>query len=249
LARQLQDLRSELETARKIQLSILPREFPKTDQLDITARYIPASAVAGDFYDFFAVDERRVGVLVADVSGHGMPAALIASMLKIAFATQRAHASDPAAVITGLNQALCGKFEGHFVTAAYALIDTETRTLRYAGAGHPPLLLRDAASGKTRPISENGLFLGFLPRAEYNAIETDFQPGDVVLLYTDGIPEATKGATEDEFGEGRLEEFLDNCDEGSAAGLADSLLSALSSWTGEKEPADDITLVAVRFSE
>jgi len=248
LSRQLHDLRSELETARKIQMSILPREFPVSDHLDIAARYIPASAVAGDFYDFFAIDEKRIGVFIADVSGHGMPAALIASMLKIAFASQSANASDPAAVITGLNKALCGKFEGHFVTAAYALIDTEARTIRYAGAGHPPLLLRDAASCKTRTITENGLFLGFMPHAQYTSVETSFQQGDVVLLYTDGIPEATKGATEDDFGEDRLKEFLDQSAEGSAA-LADSLLAALASWTGEKEPADDITLVTVRFSE
>src|SRR5947209_9916150 len=99
------------------------------------------SAVAGDFYDFLCVDEKRVGVLVADVTGHGVPAALIASMLKIAFAGQVDHAEDPARVLAGLNRALCGKFEEHFVTAAYVFVDLNTCVLRYAGAGHPPLLM------------------------------------------------------------------------------------------------------------
>ncbi len=83
----------------------------------------PMTSVAGDFYDFIVVDENRVGILIADVSGHGMPAALIASMLKIAFAAQVPHAADPAQVLSGLNQALCGKFEHHFVTAAYVFVD------------------------------------------------------------------------------------------------------------------------------
>src|SRR5271170_7432821 len=96
LAQQLLTIQKELETARQIQLSILPSEIPKIEGLDIAARYIPMTSVAGDFYDFIVVDEKHIGILVADVSGHGMPAALIASMLKIALSTQQAHAADPA---------------------------------------------------------------------------------------------------------------------------------------------------------
>src|SRR6516162_4419778 len=128
--------------------------------LEIAARYVPMTSVAGDFYDFIVVDNRHVGILVADVSGHGMPAALIASMLKIALAAQTDHAADPAKVMLGLNQALCGKFQHHYVTAAYAFVDMEKRTLTYAGAGHPPLLLWGASSSNVRDIAENGLFLG-----------------------------------------------------------------------------------------
>src|SRR5467141_2550765 len=114
LARQLLDINNELEMAREIQLSILPHEIPKIRGLEIAARYIPMNSVAGDFYDFIFVDEKHVGILVADVSGHGMPAALIASMLKIALAAQSAHADDPARVLQGLNQALCGKLQHHY---------------------------------------------------------------------------------------------------------------------------------------
>src|SRR5258708_14926718 len=99
------------------------------------------SAVAGDFYDFLVIDERRIGILVADVAGHGVPAALIASMLKVAFASQAAHADNPVRVLTGLNGALCGKFEEHFITAAYLFVDLEKSLLHYSAAGHPPLML------------------------------------------------------------------------------------------------------------
>ena len=177
-----------------------------------------------------------------------MPAALIASMLKIAFSAQSAHATDPALVLSGLNHALRGKFQGRYVTAAYALIDTEKQTLRYAGAGHPPLLLREA-SGTIRRVLENGLFLGYFPHATYATVETPFREGDRILLYTDGIPEMADSSQE-QFGEPRLREFLENHPDGSASHLADSLLDHLFRWSGRaagEAPDDDVTLLAVHF--
>ncbi|PZS10040.1 MAG: hypothetical protein DLM70_00930, partial [Chloroflexi bacterium] len=209
LALQLLALTSELDTARQIQLSILPREIPKLQGLDIAARYIPMTSVAGDFYDFIVVDEKRIGILVADVSGHGMPAALISSMLKIALAAQTSNACDPALVLTGLNQALCGKFAGHYVTAAYVLVDMGKQTISYAGAGHPPLILRDQSAACTHEIVENGFFLGFFPDATYSTVETPFKNGDWGVLYTDGIPEMTN-ASEEQFGSDRFKLFLEN---------------------------------------
>src|SRR6267154_534987 len=205
LAKQLLRIQKELETARQIQLSILPSEIPKIEGLDIAARYVPMASVAGDFYDFIVVDERRIGILVADVSGHGMPAALIASMLKIALSSQGPHAADPAQVLLGLNQALCGKFQHHYVTAAYLFVDMQKRTLTYAGAGHPPLLLRDGK--RVRDVAENGLFLGRFPFATYSSVELPLTAGDRALLYTDGIPETTNPAGV-EFGSGCFKRFL-----------------------------------------
>src|ERR1700704_4331032 len=111
-------INKELEIARRIQSFTLPQCVPTLAGLEIAARYAPMSAVAGDFYDFLCVDKKRVGILVADVPGHGMPAALIASMLKVAFASQAAHAHDPVRVLTGLNRSLCGRLERTSVTAA-----------------------------------------------------------------------------------------------------------------------------------
>jgi serine phosphatase RsbU (regulator of sigma subunit) len=249
LAQQLQALRSELETARQIQLSILPRELPKIRGLEVAARYVPMSSVAGDFYDFIIVDEKRLGILVADVSGHGMPAALISSMLKIALAAQSAQARDPAAVLTGLNRALCGKFQGHYVTAAYALVDMEEKTIGYAGAGHPPLVLRDGSTGNTREVSENGLFLGSFPKATYSAVEMPFNEGDWGVLYTDGVLEAT-GPSMEEFGKDRLKLFLESSRNLGVDPFVDGLLDELSRWSDHasgREPEDDITVLAIHF--
>ncbi len=251
LASQLQNIRREMETARQIQLSILPREIPTIEGLDMAARYIPMTSVAGDFYDFIRIDEKRIGVLVADVSGHGMPAALISSMLKIALGMQTGCATDPARVLAGLNQALCGKFQGHFVTAAYVLIDTEEQRLCYAGAGHPPLILRDQSAGATRHVVENGLFLGSFPQATYTAMELPFKEGDWGVLYTDGILETTNPAAE-EFGVDRFKLFLQNHHDLSAAQFVDGFLDELSRWSDRasgREAEDDITLLAIRFND
>jgi sigma-B regulation protein RsbU (phosphoserine phosphatase) len=251
LARQLLAIQKELETARLIQQSILPQTVPQIDGLDIAARYVPMASVAGDFYDFIAVDNKHVGILVADVSGHGMPAALIASMLKIALAAQSAHADDPARVLQGLNQALCGKFQYHYVTAAYVFVDMEKQTLTYAGAGHPPMLMWGAASPRVRDVIENGLFLGKFDFATYSSVELPLLPGDRGLLYTDGVSETNdpEGA---EFGSERFRQFLEAQKNGSANQLADRLLEELARWSarGEGEDLDDdITLVTIHVTD
>jgi phosphoserine phosphatase RsbU/P len=245
LAQRLLTIQKELETARQIQLSILPSEIPKIEGLDIAARYVPMAAVAGDFYDFIVLDEKHIGILVADVSGHGMPAALIASMLKIALSAQVAHAADPAQVLLGLNQALCGKFQHHYVTAAYLFVDMQKRTLTYAGAGHPPLLLRDGKG--VREVVENGLFLGRFPFATYSSVELPLTSGDRALLYTDGIPETTNPAGV-EFGSGCLKQFLAAEQSTSADHFAGQLLEELSRWSSRgsgEDLDDDITMVAI----
>jgi sigma-B regulation protein RsbU (phosphoserine phosphatase) len=244
LAQRLLTIQKELETARQIQLSILPSEIPKIEGLDIAARYVPMTSVAGDFYDFIVADERHIGILVADVSGHGMPAALIASMLKIALSAQVAHVADPAQVLLGLNQALCGKFQHHFVTAAYLFLDMQKQTLTYAGAGHPPLLLW--GSEGVRSVEENGLFLGKFSFATYTSVELPLKAGDRILLYTDGIPETTNPEGV-EFGAECFKQFLEKDQSVSADRFADSLIEEMSRWSARsvEDLDDDITIVAI----
>ena len=242
-------INKELEIARQIQSSTLPQNVPILPGLEIAARYVPMSAVAGDFYDFLCVDEKRVGILVADVTGHGVPAALIASMLKVAFAGQAAHADDPARVLTGLNVALCGKFEEHFVTAAYLFVDLEKSLLRYSAAGHPPLMLASRAAGNVREIEENGLMLGMFPEAVYSSVEIRVGPGDRCLLYTDGILEA-KNAAREEFGSPRCKQFLETHREIPAARFANTLLDSVAGFSGynsTRAQEDDITLLVLDF--
>jgi serine phosphatase RsbU (regulator of sigma subunit) len=251
LAQQLLSIQKELETARLIQQSILPETIPQIDGLDIAARYVPMASVAGDFYDFIVMDSKHVGILVADVSGHGMPAALIASMLKIALAAQAAHADNPVQVLHGLNQALCGKFQHHYVTAAYVFVDVEKRTLTYAGAGHPPLLMWGGGLPGVRDVTENGLFLGKFEFATYSSVQIPLSVGDRGLLYTDGIPE-TNNPEGVEFGSERFRQFLAAQKNGSANQLADGLLTELAHWSarGEREDLDDdITMVAIHVMD
>jgi|HubBroStandDraft_3_1064219.scaffolds.fasta_scaffold53296_1 hypothetical protein len=238
-------INKELEIARQIQSSILPREVPSIAGIEIAARYLPMSAVAGDFYDFLAPEKNQLGILIADVTGHGVPAAIIASMLKVAYAGQAEHAADPARVLAGLNQALCGKFEDHFVTAAYIFIDLDRHVLRYAGAGHPPLLYSNRSKSDARSIEQNGLFLGMFPEAVYESVELPLQLGDRYVLYTDGLPES-KSAAGEEFGLQRCKQFLETHPRLLAGAFADELLSEISRWAARSADGtqeDDMTLI------
>jgi sigma-B regulation protein RsbU (phosphoserine phosphatase) len=229
----------ELETARRIQASILPKRLPDLKGLRIAARYEPMTAVAGDFYDFLQIDDRRVTILVADVSGHGVPAALIASMLKVGFAAQAHHARNPAEILAGLNATLGGLIAGQFVTAACAFIDLDAQSVTYAGAGHPPTLLLRKGSREVIELAENGLFLGPFPHAKYGNVSTSFTPGDCLLLYTDGIIEATM-PDEQPFGSERLKDFALVRRDANASDMADELIRKVS--TSDQE--DDLTVVA-----
>jgi serine phosphatase RsbU (regulator of sigma subunit) len=148
-----------------------------------------------------------------------------------------------------LNHALCGKFKGHFVTAAYVVVDTEKQSLLYAGAGHPPLIIMDHSADQTRDFVENGLFLGYFPNATYTAIEIPFKTGDWGVLYTDGILEMTD-PSEEQFGLVRLKQFLQDNHHLSTGRFVDALLDELSRWSSVasgREPEDDITLLAFHF--
>jgi phosphoserine phosphatase RsbU/P len=249
LARQLDVLNAELEMARQIQLSILPHELPKLPGLDIAARFLPMATVGGDFYDFIRIDDKHLGILIADVSGHGLSSALIASMLQVALAGQVAHASQPAEVLTGLNQAVCGKFSTNFVTAAYIYLDLEKNFMRYAGAGHPPLMQYRSGTGKAGQFLENGMVLGIMDDSEYAALEIPLAPGDRQVLYTDGILEAANSA-EEMYGAERFMRFLESNKSLNAGQFADALLAEIARWTGqsgEQGQQDDLTLVLFDF--
>ena len=233
-------IRNELEIARRIQTSILPEAMPELKDIQIAARYVPMSEVAGDFYDFLVVDDRRVGLLIADVSGHGVPAALVASMVKVAIAAQAEHAHDPAKVMAGLNAVLSGKLQGQFVTAAYLFLDLEARKASYSAAGHPPLLHYRAAERSIQEVVENGLILGVMPFASYQSKELTLDPGDRFLLYTDGVIEANQRG--EEFGEERVKQiFLRPL---SVQDICRSLGMEISAWS-EGIAHDDVTIVAV----
>ncbi len=236
----------ELATARQIQNGLLPSGIPDVSSLDLAVRYQPMTAVAGDFYDFAVLGPDRIGILVADVSGHGIPAALVASMVKVAFSTEAAHTTDPAEVMAGMNRTLCGNMERSFVTAVFAVIDSARGTLLYANAGHPPLLL--ASSGDVYAGEEHGLMLGVFPQAAYTNAEVALAPGDCVFLFTDGVPETQdpSGAFLDT---DRVKAWLRSHRGESAQRIADLTLRGLEDWRGSASFDDDVTFVVARLKE
>ncbi len=240
---QFGEIQKELQIARRIQTSILPLAYPQSDHFQVAARYVPMTAVAGDFYDFLVADKQQAGLFIADVSGHGVPAALIASMVKLAATSQRANAADPALLLSGMNTVLCGNTQEQFVTAAYVHLDAASSTLRYSAAAHPPMLLLRA--GKIIPIEENGLMLAAFSFATYATIEHPLQTGDRLVLYTDGILEAANAAGE-EFGPERLATILQKGAPLSPDEAADHIISSLKLWS--KSQSDDLTVLICDYA-
>jgi phosphoserine phosphatase RsbU/P len=244
---QLLALNKELEIARGIQAGLLPKKSFSVAGLTTASRYVPATSVAGDFYDFLPKDG-GLGVLIAGVSGHGVPAALSASMVKVAIRAQRDWADKPAQVLTGLNSILCGSLQGQFVTAGYLYLDPRRGSLAYAGAGHPPLLVWRAGEAKVESMEENGLMLGIFPEGAYKSLTAALNSGDRFILYTDGIPEAPSASGE-EFGMERFKDFLQQNSGHSTQELCDLLIQQLTAWCGNgtREQHDDLTLIVVDY--
>jgi sigma-B regulation protein RsbU (phosphoserine phosphatase) len=243
----LLSLNKEMEIARGIQASLLPEKNFTVAGLATASRYVPASSVAGDFYDFLPKDG-GLGILIADVSGHGVPAAISASMVKVAIHAQREQAEDPALVLTGLNSILCGNLQGQFVTAGYLYLAPGRGSLAYAGAGHPPLLVWRAREQKVETMEENGLMLGIFPEGTYKSMTAALEPGDRFVLYTDGVTEAPSPMNE-EFGMERFKDFLAQNAARPAQEFCDAMVEKIAAWCGNsgKEQHDDLTLIVVDY--
>jgi sigma-B regulation protein RsbU (phosphoserine phosphatase) len=239
----LQSVENELAVAREIQKSILPSGSPEMKNLRINAAYRPMTAVAGDFYEFIPVDPYRVGVLIADVSGHGVPAALIAAMVKTAVQSIVPCANSPVEVLRGLNRILFGQPREQFVTAAYLFIDTENRKALYSAAGHPPLL--HTRDGKLERVESNGLVFGVMLEPDYPVRDILLCPGDRLLLYTDGVIEPENAKCKP-FGDSKLEQVVLGAQMCSPSELTDRLLTEIRAWQPPSmAQQDDITLIVI----
>jgi len=239
----LTEMQAEMEVARQIQLSILPTEVPKICGVQVSALYKPVASVAGDFYEFLPVDEHRAGFLVADVCGHGVPAALIASMLKVAVRSVAEWADRPAEFLATLNRVLAEPLKGQLVSAAYLWVDMRAGKALYSAAGHPPLLRWN--HGLER-IASNGLLFGVDAGAEYPQVEVPLGTGDRLLLYTDGITEPENGAGE-MFGDIRLEQLLTKSAAVEPHQLSERIVDAIGEWQPEQQ--DDMTLVVIGVNQ
>jgi sigma-B regulation protein RsbU (phosphoserine phosphatase) len=243
--RRLVSIENELAVARQLQFSILPTTTPDVRNLHIAAVYEPMTAVAGDFYEYLPIDDYRAGFLVADVSGHGVPAALIASMIKVAAQSASDHATDPSEFLRRLGETLSAQLRGQFVSAAYLWIDTQTRTARYSAAGHPPLFFWCAGCASLQRVESNGPLFGTPCDPVFPVRDILFTPGDRFLLYTDGLSEPENAAGE-AFADYRIEQILRDNDSRSAAELSLLLLNDVRVWPPATTPQqDDITFLVI----
>ena len=240
---QLTVIQKELEIARRIQLSILPSPFPVSKNFLVTARYLPMTTVAGDFYDFLVASDHEAGLLIADVSGHGIPAALIASMVKLAASTQRANAENPSDLLLNMNSTLCGNTQNQFVTAGYVYLNAASGQLRYSAAAHPPMLL--LRLGEVTEITENGLMLAAFDSATYSTLTLPIQAGDRLVLYTDGMLEATN-LQEEEFGPNRLHQVVRETAALPQAEAANHIVASIQRWAAAQN--DDLTIILCDYT-
>jgi serine phosphatase RsbU (regulator of sigma subunit)/anti-sigma regulatory factor (Ser/Thr protein kinase) len=239
----------ELGTARSIQHALLPKDLPKLEGWKIAYHYQPAREVGGDFYDFLRLDDGRVGLVIGDVSGKGIAAALVmANTQSVLRAVARRGNVAPGRVLAEANEVLYAYIpSGTFVTCFYGVLDPENGRLVYANAGHdPPYSQR---GGDAQELRARGMPLGLMPDMPYEEKETVLAAGDDLLLYSDGLVEAhdTKG---DMFGFPRLRRLIMAQSTGSGEELIDVLLAELTSFTGtDAEQEDDITLVTLERSK
>jgi sigma-B regulation protein RsbU (phosphoserine phosphatase) len=249
-----QRLEEELRIARQIQMSLLPQGAVTHPGLRIAALCLPATEVGGDYYDLLPLSESRLGVLVADVSGKGTSAALYMAELKgLVLSLSRIYES-PARLLIEANQILAANMDPRsFVTMTYAVVDTAERTMRYARAGHNPILHLEASSGRTRMLSPAGLGLGMDPGARFEQILEEavlpLRSGDVFLFFTDGLTEAMNERAE-LFGESRLRELMESVggpgDGAPVAELKERILAEIRGFVGSAAPQDDLTLVILK---
>jgi phosphoserine phosphatase RsbU/P len=239
---ELHDLEMELTMARRIQRSILSTDVPASTSFNVVTRYVPMTAVAGDFYEVVAMDDRQAGLFIADVSGHGVPAALIASMVKLAVDSQRALFACPGELLSGINALLCRNARSQLVTAAYAYLNCESNQLLYSAAGHPPMLLW--RRGEVIALEENGLLMAAFPFATYSATAVNLEARDRILLYTDGVLEAAN-SDDIEFGPDRLSAILNKSETHSISEVADLIVSEVSAWSNTQ--GDDITVLLCEY--
>jgi serine phosphatase RsbU (regulator of sigma subunit) len=245
-----QRLEEELRIARQIQMSLLPQDTVTLAGLRISALCLPAAEVGGDYYDLLPLSDTRMGVLVADVSGKGTSAALYMAELKgLVLSLSRIHDS-PARLLSEANRILSANMDSRsFITMTYAVVDTVGRTIRFARAGHNPVIHLETATGRTRVLAPPGMGLGMDAGDRFDEVleetEVPLRSGDVFVFFTDGLPEAMNERAE-LFGERRLRDVIERSESLGTDQMKEAILSGIRAFVGEAAPHDDMTLVVLK---
>ncbi|MDX1531493.1 MAG: PP2C family protein-serine/threonine phosphatase, partial [Rhodothermales bacterium] len=244
-------LQRELEIAREVQRSFLPARMPAVEGLDIAARCVPAAEVGGDYYDLVPLDEDRLALVIGDVSGKGIQAAFFMTLAKGLLQTLAHEVDAPAEVLRRLNRHFCANApRGTFISLVYGVFDLQEQTFTFVRAGHNPVLLR--RDGRAEALQPPGLAIGLTSGPTFDeAVREEtvrIQPGDAVVVYTDGLSEAMD-ATRALYSDGRLAATVAGAAEGSAADLLRDVLADVRAYAGPDGLHDDLTMVVVRVAE
>ena len=248
--RQLESLKGDLAIASEIQQAILPRVFPPfpeiADKLDIAASMTPAKDVGGDFYDLFRIDDERIGFVIADVSGKGIPAAIFMAVSRTLIRATGVRGGSPAECIAYSNKLLAAEsVDCMFVTVFYGIININTGEINYCNAGHnPPYVLKH--DGKVEPLPTMGdCMVGAIDGLPYHEATLQLEKGDALVMYTDGVTEAMN-IDYQQFGEERLEETLEDVAMHNCQEMVDAIKSDVAAFAGEAEQSDDITVLTLK---
>ncbi len=240
-------MEANLTEASEIQRSLLPTEPPAYDGWELAGINLPCQTVGGDYFDFIPYQDGRLAVVVGDVAGKGLPAALLMSSLQAKVQMLRESNPSPGHAVATLNRSLTERCPlGKFITFFYALLDPLSGTLEYSNAGHNyPLILRQ--DGSVEKLSGSGLVMGLFSAVHYEVKKTKLAPGDLLVLYSDGVTEAADSA-DVEFGDTGLAEFLAARKAIRCEDIVNQLVEHIRKWRGTKAFADDFTVVLVRRS-
>jgi serine phosphatase RsbU (regulator of sigma subunit) len=241
-------MREEIEYARKIQLAMLPQAAPEVGWIEFAGASLPATEVGGDYYDYFQLGPERLALVVGDVSGHGLASGLLLSGVRSCLYLLEEELHQPVAVLGRLHRMVRRTTDRRtFVTLLVAVLDSREGTLSLASAGHPPLLHWSARTRTLAEVGKGALPLGTWLEPRYEQEVVPVAPGDLLVLYTDGLLEARSHFGK-EYGDERLKRTIQRvlATEGSARALRDGVLEDLSNFKGDVEQADDITLVVVK---
>ncbi len=240
-----QVLERELELAKEIQTGFWPRQIPSFPGIQIAGSSSPAAHVGGDYYDVIQLEQGRLGLVVADVSGKGVPAALLMSSLRSALRTQLENHRVAGDAVFRVNNALVGDTPSEkFVTLFFAVLDSRARTLTYVNAGHNPPVLFDRTSGEIQRLEVGGPIVGFRANLPYESAELALREGHRLILFSDGITEA-QNESEEMFDDSRLIELIRRHSQLEAQQLMDRILVEVSEFSGSAPQADDMTLLTV----
>ena len=240
-------LKAELEVARSLQLAILPAAFPARPGCEGAARMIPATTMGGDFYDYIELPDGQIGLVIADVSGHGVPAAFFMAVARTTLRELAVRHTDPGDCLAQTNDALCAQNPlDLFVTVFYCILDPKTGVLRYANGGHNPPYVRRAAGPIESLNGAGGLVLGAMPGVRFPTHTVQLLRGDQLVLYTDGVTEAFN-PTEELYGTERLVDEVRVHGSGTPAALVERICQSITNFAGTAPQSDDITLTVLTW--